>query len=103
MEMVYTHENKMLVENAKNMLDLAGIESYIKNEFASGAVGDLAPTGSWPELWVLDESQVEKAEAVVKVLGEKLEGEDWICAECNEANTATFEICWNCQTERGIK
>jgi hypothetical protein len=102
-EVLYTSENRLLVVNAKNMLELANIESYIKNEFAGGAVGDLAPMGAWPELWLVDESQREKAETVLKVLDEKLEGEDWVCPNCNEANTSTFEVCWNCQTERVIK
>ena len=93
----------MLVENARNMLDLAGIETHLKNEFASGAAGDLVPNETWPELWVLDEAEFEKAQAVVQVLSDKENGEDWVCASCGEANAATFEICWNCQTERGIK
>ncbi|RVU84675.1 DUF2007 domain-containing protein [Leucothrix sargassi] len=103
MKLVYTHENKLLVENAKNMLDLAGIESHLKNEFASGAAGDLVPTESWPEVWVLDESDYDKAVAVLQVLTDKLTAEDWVCPNCQEANAATFEICWNCQTEHGIK
>ena len=102
MELVYTHENKMLVETAKNMLELAGIEPHMKNEFAQGAAGDLVPNETWPELWVLDDD-FEKAQAVVKVLNEKMTGEDWTCASCHEANASTFEICWNCQTERVIK
>ena len=103
MKLVYTHENKMLAENARNMLDLAGIESFMKNEFASGAAGDLVPSESWPEVWVVHEKDHEKAESVLQVLHERLTGHDWFCDQCHERNVATFEICWNCQAERVIK
>ena len=103
MKLVYTHENKLLAENAKNILDLAGIESYLKNEFASGAAGDLVPSESWPEIWLLDESDYDQAIAVLSVLEKKQTEADWECMRCHESNAATFEICWNCQTEHGIK
>jgi hypothetical protein len=103
MKLVYTHENKMLAENAKNMLELAGIDSHLKNEFASGAAGDLVPSESWPEVWIRDDSDYDKALSILKVLSDKLTGEDWRCDACQETNAATFEICWNCQTERVIK
>ncbi|WP_022951028.1 DUF2007 domain-containing protein [Leucothrix mucor] len=100
MKLVYTHENKVLVENARNMLSLKNIETVLKNEFASGAAGDLVPAETWPELWVLDEAHYDEAASILQVLTEKISGPDWICSHCQEPNGAAFESCWNCQTER---
>lgn len=103
MKLVYTHENKVLVENAKNLLELKGIDTLLKNEFASGAAGDLVPAETWPELWVLDETHYQEAMSALQVLNEKINGPDWVCGECHEPNGAAFESCWNCQTERATQ
>lgn len=100
MKLVYTHENKVLVENARNLLALKHIDTVLKNEFASGAAGDLVPAETWPELWVLDETYYEEAMRILKVLSDKISGPDWICTNCQEVNGAAFESCWNCQLER---
>ncbi|WP_414654290.1 putative signal transducing protein, partial [Idiomarina abyssalis] len=36
MKLIYTRENKLLVENARNLLQMEGIETVMKNEFSSG-------------------------------------------------------------------
>lgn len=55
MKKVFTHENRLIVFNLKNLLQEQGIECLVKNEFASGGVGDLSPFETWPELWVLND------------------------------------------------
>ena len=41
MRMIYTNENRLLVGNAKNILEAHGIEVFLKKEFAQSAVGDI--------------------------------------------------------------
>lgn len=100
MQLIYTHENKLLVENARNVLRMNGVETVMKNEFSSGAAGDLAPLDTWPELWVVDDTQLDKAKDVIEHLNKQSRGEDWRCNECHELNGAAFEVCWNCGTEQ---
>jgi len=99
MKLVYTHENKILVENAKNLLSEHGIEAVLRNEFSSGAMGDLSPMDTWPEVWVNDDAAVQ-AEAVVAALKSAVQGPTWQCAHCHEENEASFDVCWQCQTEK---
>ncbi|MGM0905272.1 MAG: DUF2007 domain-containing protein [Pseudomonadota bacterium] len=96
MKLIYTRENKLLVENARNLLQMEGIETVMKNEFSSGAAGDLAPQDTWPELWLVDEIQLDKAKALLERMEEQAEGDDWRCNNCQEVNGAAFEICWSC-------
>ena len=95
MKKIYTHENRLLVFNLKNLLQEQGIECMVKNEFASGGVGDLAPFETWPELWVVDEGDYESAELVVAQLEQK-DGADVFCPHCGEGNGSQFRICWKC-------
>ena len=61
MKKVFTHENRMIVYNMRNLLQGEGIETVMKNEFSGGGVGDLPAFDTWPEVWVCDEAQAELA------------------------------------------
>jgi hypothetical protein len=99
MKLIYTNENRLLVGNAKNILEAHGIEVILKNEFAQSAVGQTSPSDTWPELWLMNDSDYESAS---RVIGSSLSEEnapEWICSQCGESNDASFEICWKCQSE----
>ena len=99
MKLIYTNENNFLVSNARNILENENIEVYIKNEFLSGAAGDLAPFDTWQELWVEDKDY-DKATKLLLTLTDNKVSTNWSCPVCGEANEASFEVCWNCQKER---
>ncbi|MCP4389343.1 MAG: DUF2007 domain-containing protein, partial [Gammaproteobacteria bacterium] len=52
MKRVFSHENRMILFNMKNLLQAAGIETIVVNEFAAGGVGELSTLDTWPELWL---------------------------------------------------
>ncbi|WP_045860268.1 putative signal transducing protein [Teredinibacter purpureus] len=97
MKLVFTHENKIIVENAKALLQEQGIEAIIKNEFASSGLGELSAIDTWPEVWILNNSQLTAATTLIEGLLAPSKGEIWQCKHCDEQNEPTFEICWNCQ------
>lgn len=88
------------MSNAKNILENAGIVTVLQNEFASSAVGELSFLDAWPQLWVLDDANYEAAREIIAGMEKPRTGKDWICSNCNEINDPSFEICWNCQTNR---
>lgn len=96
MKKVFTHENRMILYNLKNLMRAEGIETLVVNEFAAGGVGDLAAFDTWPELWVEDEARFAQAEAIVQDVMFRHNRQDWFCRGCQEKNDASFEICWNC-------
>ena len=96
MQLVYTHENNILVGNARNLLARNGIDSVLKNEFAGGGMGELAVFETWQEIWVEDEDY-DRAIEVLDVLSHPTEGERWRCEFCGEINEPAFQSCWNCQ------
>ena len=95
MKKVFTHENRMIVYNMKNLLQGEGIDTLLKNEFSGGGVGDLPAFDIWPELWV-DEACLAQAQSVLQQAAETSDGEPWFCRGCGESNDVTFGICWNC-------
>jgi len=98
MQLVYSNAQLVLVVNAQNTLQEAGIESQLKNEFLAGAAGDLSPFDTWPELWV-SPADVDKASALIDAIS-SVQGSDWRCRECGEENGSAFEQCWKCSEER---
>jgi len=96
MKLIYTNENRFLVGNAKNIVENSGMEVILKNEYAAGGTGELSPLDTWPELWVVNDSDYEKA---VKLIDSALSPEnatEWRCGNCSEINDASFEFCWKC-------
>tara|TARA_R110001592_G_scaffold110641_1_gene307158 strand:+ start:9950 stop:10276 length:327 start_codon:yes stop_codon:yes gene_type:complete len=100
MKMVYSNESLFLVNNIKNIIEAAGIVTFLKNEFTQGAVGEVSVFDCWPEIWVLENSDYEKALAVIANVQKLLSMDDWICNKCGEKNHASFEVCWQCQHEQ---
>ncbi|MCJ8319815.1 MAG: DUF2007 domain-containing protein [Colwellia sp.] len=97
MKMVYTNESQFLVKNVKNLIEAQEIKTFIKNEFAQGAVGEISAFDAWPEVWVINDSDFEGAVAIVESSQSRLQSADWICKSCSEKNDPSFEVCWNCQ------
>lgn len=100
MKLVYTHPNHFAVVNARNLVERVGIRCELRNEFAGGATGELAPIDTWPELWVVDDGDEDRAVELIEQARAQGEGEDWFCGRCGERNGAGFEVCWACGRER---
>lgn len=101
MKLIYTDSNRFLVSNAKNVVENAGIPVTLKNEYATGAVGELSPIDSWLELWVSNDEDYEKARKLLESIVSADDKVNWVCTHCDEKNDASFDFCWNCQTEKG--
>ncbi|MFD2167042.1 DUF2007 domain-containing protein [Thalassotalea euphylliae] len=97
MELVFSHENLMIVTNMKNILEQHRIEVLLKNEFASGGMGELPVFDTWAEIWVIDENQFSIAQHLVKEAQQRQGDSDWFCQQCKEPNDPSFEFCWHCQ------
>lgn len=101
MKMVYSSESHFLANNVKNLLEAQAIDTFIKNEFSQGAVGEISAFDAWPEVWVFDDENYESALAIIATLeANKTDQVDWICGKCHEENDPSFEVCWSCQHAR---
>ena len=100
MRLVYTHENKLILHSAKNVLELNGIKCFLKNEHSVSAAGNLGITNTDAELWISDIGDYENAVSLLeKEIANSSSKAPWICDKCNEENDGRFELCWNCRNE----
>lgn len=100
MKLIYTNENRFIVNNIKNIINNSGIETIFKNEFIAGAAGDLSPFDTWLEIWVVNDNDYTQSVNLISALEKNNLQNSWVCVQCHEENPATFETCWHCQQEK---
>lgn len=102
MKHVFTAYNLSDAYLVKTLLDAEGIESVVRNE---SFLMDQATPDGLPAVWVLDDSQYEKAASIASSYVEGgsqagKEGASWRCAKCGEMLESQFTTCWKCGTDR---
>ena len=98
MKRVFSSYNIVAVHHARNLLDAEGIRAVVKNQILSSAMGELPPAECQAELWVLDDSDCARAEAILR--RNPASGPPWACASCGEACELQFTQCWRCGAYR---
>jgi hypothetical protein len=94
---VFGSYNQQLVHHAKNLLEAAGIRVLVRNQYLSGAMGELPPAECQAEVWVVEEKDLDRANAILAA--PPVSGPDWTC-RCGEVLGAQFTQCWRCGTPR---
>lgn len=98
MQRVYTAAHLPEAHLVRGLLAASGIAARVFNEYAPGALGDLPAASAYPELWVDDDRDLERARRVIeRYEHERPAAGSRSCPACGEANPAGFEICWHCQ------
>ena len=89
------------VHHAKNLLDSAGVRSFVKNEMLASAIGELPFADCQPELWLADPADAELARRLLieGPLAPSEKGDVWQCG-CGEIQEAQFTQCWRCARYR---
>lgn len=78
------------------LLRSQGIDAVIKNETLQTGLGELPFVEMWPEIWLMQARDWDKAhELLAGFISGKTIGE-WRCPICGEQNPDTFELCWVC-------
>jgi len=105
MKRIYLAQNPIMANLLKGILESRGIKATVQGEFLWSVRGE-TPAGpdTWPSVWIVDDSDYEKAmEIVVGFESEKApddsEGREWRCDNCGEDNEGQFAGCWNCGTD----
>ena len=97
MKKIYSAAN--LVE-AQIMLDLlghVGIKARLFNEHAQGGLGDISFIQAYPEVWVINDHDQERAKKVAHHYDQSpIETAVVFCPACGEENPRNFQLCWHC-------
>ena len=99
MKLIYTHENRIMALNIRNVLINHGFDVTLNNEFASSASGGLAPFDTWPEVWLLKDDDFDNAKKIIESISYNSIQVAWECKKCQEENDESFDYCWKCHEE----
>jgi hypothetical protein len=99
MKRLATVPNAALATLWADLLQQAGVPVSVQRYFASGIAGEIPPDQAMPELWVQDDSQLERARTLLHDLQHPT-WRHWACRGCGEVVDGPFEQCWNCGAER---
>lgn len=102
MKKVFVSQNLIDVEMRKEHLEQAGIRCIVKNQRSSGLAEEIPFTEVFPELWVIQDEDCDRAR---QLLEEDLRAlpsnqDTWVCAGCGERHESQFAECWKCGQER---
>ncbi|MDX1555168.1 MAG: DUF2007 domain-containing protein [Xanthomonadales bacterium] len=98
---VYENFDISRVGQMQSILETNGIATFLKNEYASGALGEIPFVEICPQLFVLRARDVERAKELLQVdLPAERQASDWVCPECGIDIEGQFENCWKCGTQR---
>lgn len=85
------------VGQMQSLLESHGIRTFLKNEFGSSVVGELPFVEVIPQLFVLEEKDLEKANELISAEAPAAQpGADWVCSGCSAEVDGHFARCWNC-------
>ncbi len=89
------------VGQLQSILEAEGIRTHLKNQFGS-TMGWIPFVDVVPELWILDEEDLQKAKKLIQELLSTVEDAEpeWTCAECDAVVDGVFGRCWKCNAQR---
>ena len=98
--MVYTAADPVQVGHLRSILEAQEMQTLVKNDHLTGGIGELPATECWPEIWIVDPRDYERAERLLEQLlhsfSEAPVGAPWRCPHCDELIEPQFTDCWRC-------
>lgn len=100
MKKLFSAQNITDAYLVQSLLAEANIKTHILNEYAQGGIGELPFTQAYPEIWIIEPSQYERAQDIVKAYEQRdRDIKTIVCPNCSEPNPDTFEVCWRCKAD----
>jgi hypothetical protein len=98
MKKLTSADSLVTINHYKNLLESEGIPAFVRNEFLGSILGEMPFQEVWPELWIRDDLDYERALQLLdsKTLLEESPSASWRCANCHEENEGQFAACWSC-------
>jgi hypothetical protein len=101
MKKLTSSESLVTINHYKNLLESEGIPCQIRNEFLGGIAGEMPLQEIWPELWVVNDIDYDRAKQLLdSAIVDESPHVNWTCRNCGEENEGQFAACWNCGVEQ---
>jgi hypothetical protein len=91
-------DSLVTINHYKNLLESEGISAFLKNEHLGSIVGEMPFQEVWPQLWVSNDLDYDRAVQLIDSdkLGEESPAAAWTCSHCGTENEGQFSACWQC-------
>lgn len=100
MKKVTSADSLVIISHYKNLLVSEGIDAFIRNEHLGSILGEMPFPEVWPELWVRNDLDVDRAKQLLDAsIMQESPADDWRCAQCGARNEGQFAACWQCQAQ----
>lgn len=94
-------QNAVEATHLRNVLESAGIQAFLRNENLIRLAGEVPFDQTWPEVWIVDDTQAADAIALLREIRRpRHAGPGWTCIRCGEWLEGQFTACWNCGSEK---
>jgi len=98
MKKLTSADSLITINHFKNLLESEGIPCQIRNEHLGSIMGEMPFVETWPELWVVNDLDFDRATQLITAVDAESPGKSWRCRKCGEENEGQFAACWNCGT-----
>jgi hypothetical protein len=105
MKRLFVSQSLVEVESLKELLSTDGILCTIRNQQGSTLAGEVPFVEVFPELWVINDADFDRAKELLEEQGggDEVERPTWVCAGCGERHVGLFTACWKCGCEIDAK
>jgi hypothetical protein len=94
---VTSADSLVTISHYKNLLVSEGIAAFIRNEHLGSIVGEMPFQHAWPELWVRNDLDYDRAlQLIDSSLRDESPSAPWQCSHCGVENEGQFGACWSC-------
>jgi hypothetical protein len=98
MKKLTSAETLVLINHYANLLAAEGIRTEVRNQHLGSVMGEIPFFETWPQLWVVNDLDFDRAKQLIEAADEEAPTEPWICGACAEQNEGQFSACWKCGT-----
>lgn len=98
MKKLTSADSLITISHYRNILSSEGIPSFIRNEYLGAIIGEMPFQEVWPELWVKNDLDYDRALQLVSgaAIAEESPTAPWTCKHCSTENEGHFAACWSC-------
>jgi len=96
MKKLTSAESLITINHYKNLLTAEGISAEIRNQHLGSILGEVPFFETWPQLWVVNDLDYDRALQLIKEVDAESPAEAWRCSKCGESNEGQFGACWKC-------
>ncbi|MCH8277838.1 MAG: DUF2007 domain-containing protein, partial [Proteobacteria bacterium] len=82
MKKLTSSESLITINHYKNLLAAEGIRTEIRNEYLGSIMGEMPFVETWPELWVVNTLEFDRAEQIIEEIETASPSEPWKWLNC---------------------